>query len=133
MFAFSEIHNWQGNPSVKQILVFPSELLKFEFEKTFAERVEKDGIKASDSNSGAVYKIRAVENLLSFWGGEIRCGSSGDLLLEQNAMADSYVECLNSMNNLLMGYIREAMYDNHKRLKLLLAQIQATGNHTVSS
>ena len=110
MFAFSEIHNWQGRPAVKQILVFPSELLKTEFEKTFAERVEKDGIdKASDSNAGAVYKIRAVKNGSGTWDGSVRCGSSGELLLGHPTSQPTYLLCLTLTLNAWQHSLREAI------------------------
>lgn len=80
MFHFSEIHPWQGEQAVQQILVFPSELLKNEFERDFPERVAKDGDKASDNNLGAVYKLRAVKNSDGKWCPVIRCGSSGEEL-----------------------------------------------------
>jgi len=84
MFIFSEINQaWQGDAAVKQILVFPTQLLKDEFEKTFAERVEEDGIeKASDSNAGAIYKLRAVLQSNGKYVAIIRCGNSGELLWE---------------------------------------------------
>jgi hypothetical protein len=111
MFKFSEIHNWQEDPAVKQILVFPSQLLKDEFEKEFAIRVEKDGKdKASDSNAGAVYKIRAVKNGSGKWDGMVRCGSSGELLFEQVNLADDWDVCLISVTNLFIGNIRESCY-----------------------
>ena len=106
MFASSEIHNWQGNPAVKQILVFPTDFLKSEFEKTFAERVEKDGVdKASDSNAGAIYKIRAVKNGDGSWTGVVRCGSSGEILMVQDQPKDNALECLADMSYIWFGYI----------------------------
>lgn len=109
MFKFSQIHDWQEDPAVKQILVFPSQLLKDEFEKEFALRVEKDGKdKASDSNAGAVYKIRAVKNGNDTWDGVVRCGSSGELLFEQVELSDNWKSCLIFITNIFTGYISES-------------------------
>lgn len=82
---FSQIHDWQNDSAVKQILVFPSELLQDEFNKAFAERVEKDGIeKASDNNIGAIYKLRAVLCSTGRYESVIRCGHTGELLWEDS-------------------------------------------------
>jgi hypothetical protein len=109
MFKHSEIHNWQGEEAVKQILVFPSQLLKDEFEKEFAQRVEKDGAdKASDSNAGAIYKIRAVKNGEDKWDGVVRCGSSGELLFEQKNLGDNWESAMVNIVNMFTGYIQES-------------------------
>ena len=109
MFKHSEIHNLQGEEAVKQILVFPSQLLKDEFEKEFAQRVEKDGAdKASDSNAGAIYKIRAVKNGEDKWDGVVRCGSSGELLFEQKNLGDNWESAMVNIVNMFTGYIQES-------------------------
>lgn len=105
MFTFSKIHNWQGEKAVKQILVFPTQMLKDEFEKTYAQRVEKDGVeRASDSNAGAVYKIRATKNSEGMYVPVIRCGSSGELLWEGESHP-SWKCCLQEAINHLMKTI----------------------------
>ena len=109
MFCYSEIHNWQGESAVKQILVFPSELLKNEFDKEFAERLEKDGIeKASDSNAGAVYKLRAVKNGKWEYIPVIRCGSSGEQLWEGQPHPN-WKTCLLVAHNHLWASIVKSM------------------------
>jgi hypothetical protein len=99
MLVFSDQHPWQGNESVQQILVFSSPETKriFEaemidrFNKTIAQnayagtdpsyetRVRND---LSDSNAGAMYKLRAVKNNKGMFVSIIRCGTSGVLLWE---------------------------------------------------
>lgn len=107
MFLFSEIHNWQGESAVKQILVFPSELLKNEFDKEFAERLEKDGIeKASDSNAGAVYKLRAVKDGNGDYIPVIRCGSSGELLWEGQPHPNWKTCLLEAHNRMMMTIVK---------------------------
>ncbi len=109
MFKFSEIHDWQEEPAVKQILVFPSQQHKDQFEKEFALRVEKDGKdKASDSNAGAIYKIRAVKNGKDTWDGVVRCGYSGELLFEQVELSETWEVCLFHISNMFIGYISES-------------------------
>ncbi len=81
MFVYSEIHDWQQETAVKQILVFPNEKVYDLFQKEYALRVEKDGPeKASDSNAGAVYKLKAVLGGDGKYLPVIRCGVTGELL-----------------------------------------------------
>lgn len=109
MFVYSQIHNWQNDEAVKQILVFPSQLLKDEFEKTFAERVEKDGIdKVTDSNAGSVYKIRAIKNGNNKWDGCVRCGSSGELLIDKTNLGDNWESAIVNIVNIFNCYIQES-------------------------
>ena len=83
MLVFSTVADWQGDAAVKQILVFPNQDMKDIFDKDFAALVEKEGIdKASDSNLGAIYKVRAVKNQKGLWTPLIRCGLSGAHLWE---------------------------------------------------
>ncbi len=81
MLIFSKPHNWQGSDAVKQILVFPSQTLKDEFDVKFKNLLKKDNIEnVSDSNIGALYKIRAIKNINKQWDLVIRCGITGELL-----------------------------------------------------
>jgi hypothetical protein len=122
MFKYSEIHNYQGEESVKQILVFPSQLLKDEFEKEFAQRVEKDGAdKASDLNAGAIYKICAIKNHHDKWDGYIRCGHSGTVLVDQENIGDNWDFAIASMANIFAGYIKESC---NRLFDSVLKQIQ---------
>ena len=84
MFVFGTTHNWQGDAGVKQILVFPNEAMAEVFEKDFAVLVDEKGIEeASDSNLGAIYKLRAIKNSVdNEWIPLIRCGISGESLWE---------------------------------------------------
>lgn len=83
--------------------------MKDEFDKEFALRVERDGKeKASDSNAGAIYKIRAVKNGKDTWDGIVRCGYSGELLLEQVELSDTWESCLILITNMFTGYITES-------------------------
>ena len=86
MLIFSQIHNWQNDPAVKQVLVFPNESVRETFETEFAERAEREGWWcASDSNAGAIYKLRSVKNSDESYAPVIRCGKGGDLLWEGKA------------------------------------------------
>lgn len=85
MFTFTKMTDWQDDPAVKQILVFPNDDTKEIFNKDFAVLVEKEGIaNASDSNLGAVYKLRAVKDSKGQWIPVIRCGITGMHLWESH-------------------------------------------------
>ena len=95
MFVFGPRHAWQADESVQQILVFPHHEMKEIFEKDFALRVEKLGlIFASDSNIGAIYKLRAVKARspktgFMVWVSIIRCGITGTHLFESSETFDT--------------------------------------------
>ena len=102
MIALSEVHDWQGESAVKQILVFPNQFAQALFANRFVDAVEKDGIEgASDSNLGAMYKIRAVLDSDGMWVGLIRCGVTGVMLLRETAPAEKYQLALLEAYNLL--------------------------------
>ena len=84
MFVFSTQHDWQENPAVQQILVFPNQEVEALFKEEYAEQVKIDGIKeASDSNMGAIYKLRAVRESDGKWSSVIRCGITGKMIWEE--------------------------------------------------
>ena len=90
MFAFSEKHPWQGNEAVQQILVFSSQSMKELFEHEIYSRntkaiVEKTDVNdISDSNAGAIYKLRALRENGGMWKPVIRCGFTGELMWEDD-------------------------------------------------
>ena len=76
MFVFGEVTDWEGDPSVKQVLVFPSWLAKDNF---IVEYNRKDRPRTMDgypneNGIGAMYKLRAVRNHDGTWSSVIRCG-----------------------------------------------------------
>ena len=86
MIVYSEMHAWQNEPTVQQVLVFSSPMMKGSFEEAYC-RVTKyrDPVlvaKLSDSDMGAIYKLRAVLNGDGKYKPVIRCGFSGVLLTE---------------------------------------------------
>src|ERR1035437_7949904 len=101
MIVFSEQHLWQGDKSVQQILVFSSQEgkdkfeaeMKARFEKVLAispgtdpkylERVKND---LSDSDAGAVYKLRAVKTDDGKYAAVIRDGFTAQLLWEDRCI-----------------------------------------------
>lgn len=86
MFVFSEIHPWQGDPAVMQVLVFSSQQMKEEFEKTYSIATQKHDPKlvevVSENNMGAIYKLRAVLDGEGKYVPVIRCGFTGGHLVE---------------------------------------------------
>lgn len=113
MFSYSHVHNWQGEEAVKQILVFNQAELKNEFDNSFLERIEKDGIRcASDSNIGAIYKLRAVKNGDNKWLPVIRCGFSGLELYEGPSAYDTWDKALfNAHAKLINGLAENSSRD----------------------
>ena len=83
MLTLGSMHPWQGNDAVQQVLVFGSEEMKAQFEVAFSEEVKKHSLQdASDSNLGAIYKLRAVKLGNGKYAAVIRCGFTGKLLWE---------------------------------------------------
>lgn len=77
-FTFSKTHDYQGNPAVKQMLVFSSSEMQARFEHEYNKRVAQDGVEnASDNDIGAVFKCRAVQDINGKWIPIIRCGYAG--------------------------------------------------------
>lgn len=107
MFLYSEIHDWQGDAAVKQILVFSNKDLKEHCERSIARRIAQEGIeKASDNNIGAIYKLRAVKNGEGQWEPTIRCGFTGVWLWggdPWDTPEGALIEC----SNKLVGSIAE--------------------------
>lgn len=102
MISMSEVHDWQGESAVKQILVFPSLVAHKAFKRQFEQAVKEHGIEnASDSGIGAMYKIRAVLNSDGMWVGVIRCGVTGVMLQHETAPAEKYQLALSEAYNLL--------------------------------
>lgn len=97
MFQYSTQHPWQSNESVQQILVFSSQEGKDKFEAEMKKRFEKamDGYAGvdpeyptrvkndlSDSDAGAIYKLRAVKTNDGKFAAVIRDGFTAQLLWE---------------------------------------------------
>ena len=83
MLVFSEIHNPQDDPNVKQILVFPNEFVKVKFEKALQELKATSTTKDIDDNGiGSIYKLRAVKDFDKGYAAIIRCGVTGRCLWE---------------------------------------------------
>lgn len=86
MFVFSEISPWQGDPAVMQMLVFSSQQMKDEFEKTYSIATQKHDPEllkvVSENNMGAIYKLRAVLDGEGQYVPVIRCGFTGRHLVE---------------------------------------------------
>lgn len=91
MFVFSEMHPWQGNAAVQQVLVFSNEEVKAKFEAGYQEVIGKHTHEdASDSNLGAIYKLRAVKLSSGEYAPVIRCGFTGKVIWDDNNEAIVY-------------------------------------------
>jgi hypothetical protein len=126
MLVFSEIHDWQLEPGVRQILAFSTPEMKDLFEREMADRFDKamDGYagvdkdystkvksKLSDSNAGAVYKLRAVLNGSDKWVPVIRCGITGGQIGQDGPVENSVEEALRSCLQQLHRNITQPIID----------------------
>jgi hypothetical protein len=86
MLEFSEIHPAMGEPAVMQLLVFSSQQMKDEFDKTYSIATQKHDPElvkvVLENNMGAIYKLRAVLNREGKYIPVIRCGFTGRHLVE---------------------------------------------------
>lgn len=107
MFVLSKIHAWQNDPAVQQVLVFSSEEMKVKFEETMKQRLAEPNAKVesvSDSDAGAIYKLRAIKNNFGRFISIIRCGFTGKILWESIGTYEHYEDALiNAKDHLLRG------------------------------
>lgn len=86
MFVYSKMHAWQNEPTVQQVLVFSSPMMEGSFEEAYCRATKnRDPLLVaakSDSNMGAIYKLRAVLRGDRRYNPVIRCGFTGVLLTE---------------------------------------------------
>ena len=102
MMVFSKVHNWQGEPAVKQIRVFTTDEVKKRFTTAMLERIEAYGIEdASDNNIGAIYKLRAIKNINKNWTAVIRCGFTSNLLYEDSKKYNTPEEAFDACKHAL--------------------------------
>jgi hypothetical protein len=87
MLKFSKVHDVDGDPAVKEILVFSSVMLAV-------------------THTSPVYKLRAVLNGNGTWSPIIRCGVTGTLLFA-NLAVGSAAEALKQAKNMLKELIME--------------------------
>jgi hypothetical protein len=138
-FIFSNIHNWQGDKAVAQILVFTDREAKQLFDTAFAKRVEEHGIEdASDSGIGAAYRLRAVKNSSNQYLPVIRSGAHGGLLWEGLPIGnkDSALKAaVNRLFTVLLNHPAASVRGVHFYLATLTDEIfaglevTATGNY----
>jgi len=113
MFIFSQMHDWQNDPAVKQILMFPSLETMNNFDVKFAEKVAAEGIEnASENNLGAVCKFRAVKCANGEWVGVIRDGFCG---LHMHKTSVSYNTPLEALKAVINDF-KEAVANNLMKL-----------------
>ena len=116
MYTFSEQHPWQGDVAVQQILVFSFHETMKKFNEEMERRFKRDmdsyaGVDPnyptkvrndlSDSNAGAIYKLRGVMNSNNTYAAVIRCGFTGNLIWEDYAEYTTpklaLIECLKKL------------------------------------
>ena len=136
MLLFSEMHAWQGDPSVQQILVFSTPELKEEFYIEMENRFTKEmdgyaGVdpvyvkrkkdELSDSNAGAVFKLRAVKTNDGSYAAIIRCGVTGCLVWEDEnkykIIEDALIACFEQMSKEISNDLLKITYSLIKNKK----------------
>ena len=100
--VFGEIKDWQLDPNTKQILVFSCIELKDIFDHSYEDRVLRDGAAdASDSNQGAIYKLRATKRIDDTWIAQVFCGITGFSIWED----PNYYESFNKAIGIAAGHL----------------------------
>ena len=73
---FSNMHAWEGDPAVMQVLVFATHEAKNEFEAKLPKQPLLGGKYHDENGIGAIYKLRAIRNASGKWSPCVRCGVS---------------------------------------------------------
>lgn len=89
----SQVHNWQDDAAVKQILVFIDQNRMNQFDVAYSAKCAVEGVDASDTTMGAIVKLRAVKNGPGEWIPVVRCGFVG-IMLYEGAPVNSYESAL---------------------------------------
>lgn len=83
---FTEAKEWEGDPAVIQMLVFPSLEAQQHFEKMYNDPNRPKTISnyPDENGIGAMFKLRAVRNSNGCYDTVVRCGVSGASVYERN-------------------------------------------------
>lgn len=84
MFVFSDPDYWEDDTGVWQMLVFSSVIMERKFQERYSSpnnRLTTGGY-PTDTNIGALYKLRAIRNNSGRWNFVIRCGVTAMILEE---------------------------------------------------
>jgi hypothetical protein len=124
MITFSKQHDWQADPAVQQVLVFPNEKIKNSFDQKMVRRREEcvanghPENEASDCDAGAIYKLRGVMQSDGKWQAIIRCGFTGHLLWEDPRPYDDAKTALHTcIAHLRWEILTNLVNDFHAALK----------------
>lgn len=103
MLLFSEVFKWEGDDAVQQILVFPNDEVKKNFDAKYHDpaRHQTTSNYPDENGIGAIYKIRAVRNSDQKWNAVIRCGFTGRHINESTLSVKTPEEALRSGVHLL--------------------------------
>lgn len=105
MIAFSNIHPWQNDQAVMQVLVFNNEEAMAGFNKIVSvmlETIKPEDI--NDSGIGAILKLRAVRDSDGNFIPIIRSGYDGKMLAEYESVPtfeEAIEVCRQHMNNFI--------------------------------
>lgn len=112
MLTFSQPRDWEDDPAVKQVLVFPCVEMQVHFEREYnsPNRPQTTSGFPDENGIGAIYKLRAVKNGMGSWDSVLRCGFTGALLKEcadVGADDDGWRAALHGAANLLRYTLEE--------------------------
>jgi hypothetical protein len=109
MLVYGEVHNWEDDPNVKQVLVFSCQKAKQFFDNEYQKRFnEANKFNLSlDTNCGAIFKLRAVRNSKGLYNCMIRCGITGHLIYQDHFDYDDFEDVIQMAKNELKRLISE--------------------------
>jgi hypothetical protein len=103
MLVFTQAHDWEGDPAVKQVLVFPNQEVADLFDKAYhgPNRPRTASNFPDENGIGAIFKLRAVKNGRGSWDAVVRCGFTGAMLAECGDVGNDWKDAINSAGSLL--------------------------------
>jgi hypothetical protein len=109
MLIYGEIHNWEDDSAVKQILVFSCHKSKEFFDIEYQKRINQENKfnLSLDTNCGAIFKLRAVKNSNGSYNCMIRCGITGHMIHQGHFDYDNFKDALQMAKNELKRLILE--------------------------
>jgi hypothetical protein len=109
MLVYGEVHDWEDDPAIKQILVFSCHKAKEFFNNEYQKRLNKANKFNihQDTNCGAIFKLRAVKNSKGSYNCVIRCGITGHLIHQGHFDYDDFEDALQMTKNELKRLILE--------------------------
>jgi hypothetical protein len=105
--VFSEVHDWEDDPNVKQALVFTCNKAKEHFKEKLERRINNNSFGLSiDSDCGAIFKLRAIKVSNGKYISLLRCGITGHILVNDHTEFKDYEDAIDRAKSLLSEYVK---------------------------